>query len=318
MSGELSIHLEGWGGVRRCVDALHACQDDAERFLGRALEDFDALAGRLLSREEAWSFRQRSAEEELARQREELARDRACALERPETPPGSGAAEWDPEALWQALAPRFEELLEETRRDRGALEGICASAESQVQSLAAALEELNQARQTLAEVREDWTRAPAETAAPADEGAERFREELEAAQSQREALEEERTLLENELELLRTRSAELTEQLATQKRESAEQQRLWSDEMRALRGVLQGLTSQIAEAVDRPAPTAAPAAASAAAPVAKESPAALNKPSGGADPVLDSVMAQFEMLQKDLARRRSAQPRTERSPAEKG
>lgn len=309
MSIELSVPLDNWDGLQRCVRALGACQEDSERFFGRMLDDFDDLAGRLLAREEEWALRRKSADEELAlrRQRWEVelnrAAERSAAVANDVAASGSGR-EFDPDALWAALAPRFERLLDESQRDRGTLEKLCASAESQVQNLAAALTEWKEVR---------GTAPPTAEAAdsPDDDAAQRLREQLEAAQAEREALEDERAMMENELELLRARAAELAEQLASQRRDGADQQRQWSDELRAMRGVLQGLSQQVAQAVEKGASTPI-AAAPAGTPVTGTTPSAAvgesasSPPAGGADPVLDSVMAQFEMLQKDLARRRSS------------
>lgn len=119
-------------------------------------------------------------------------------------------------------------------------------------------------------------------------------------EDERRALERERAVLESELEAVRNRAAEMTETLAEQKRQMAEQRDQWAEELRRMRHLLETLTGRLAESPSRPEP-AAPAA-----PAGRPAPAAgPGSPGGGAgDAVLDSVMAQFQMLQKDRARRR--------------
>lgn len=118
-------------------------------------------------------------------------------------------------------------------------------------------------------------------------------------------LKQERQELELELELVRARSAELQETVSRQKRELAAQQMQVSDELKELRSLIaeQGehishhdpsatMEPSIRESSVRKStpPTPAPAASEEAA-----------KPN---DPVVNSVMAQFAKLQRDIAQRR--------------
>jgi len=123
---------------------------------------------------------------------------------------------------------------------------------------------------------------------------------LEEARQQQALLEQERGLLESELEAVRNRAAEMAESLAEQKRQTAQQHTQWTDEFKQMRSLLQNISGHL---VQRKAaagvPQSRPAEPATADAVAKSPPAAT-------DPALDSVMAQFEMLQKDLAKRRAA------------
>jgi hypothetical protein len=105
-------------------------------------------------------------------------------------------------------------------------------------------------------------------------------------------------MLERELETVRSRAAELSEIQAQQGRQMSEERERWSDELKRMRRLLETmaerqLVQSAAEA--RAAKTAAPMPAGGQQ-------AAPNDDRG--DPVLDSVITQFEMLQRDLARRR--------------
>ena len=113
------------------------------------------------------------------------------------------------------------------------------------------------------------------------------------ANDQLKASEKERTALEVELETVRVRAADLAESLAEQKKQMAEERAQWTNELRQMRRLLEkqadsaGHVSEVNHAVP-------------AEPRAREHP-----PSRSSDPVLGSVMAQFESLQKDIAKRRA-------------
>ncbi len=124
------------------------------------------------------------------------------------------------------------------------------------------------------------------------------------------ALELERCSLEAELESLRVRTAELADHLAEVKRESAEERVEWSSELKQLRRTLERQAELLADrlvAVQSiessagqyaPLPTTPSLATSEATPAVKIAPPPK-------DSVLGSVMAQFEMLQRDRQRRRT-------------
>jgi chromosome segregation ATPase len=116
------------------------------------------------------------------------------------------------------------------------------------------------------------------------------------AERQRASLEQERAVLETELETLRQRVAELTQTIDQQKRALAEQQARWSEELRPIRRLMEMIAKRLAKSDASP-----PAETSSGASGAEADKAA---PVG--DPVLESVLAQFEMLQRDVSRRRAA------------
>jgi len=114
---------------------------------------------------------------------------------------------------------------------------------------------------------------------------------------QQQLWDQERTILEHELETVRNRAAELSESLAQQKRDAEMQQNQWAAEFKRMREMLQEMACRMAEG-----------GAEAAAPAPSEH-HSRRGPSGPGepDPVLNSVMAQFEILQNDAARRRRTQ-----------
>ena len=114
-------------------------------------------------------------------------------------------------------------------------------------------------------------------------------------------LEQDRAVLEKELEGVRNRAADLAESLAEQKRLAAQQQTQGNAELQRMRVLLENLARQ--DTFSRPNHDIE-VSASPIEPVVplvpKQEP---HNPA--ADPVLGSVLAQFEMLQQDRARRRA-------------
>jgi septal ring factor EnvC (AmiA/AmiB activator) len=112
-------------------------------------------------------------------------------------------------------------------------------------------------------------------------------------EQQQSLLEKERAAMEKELASVGNRATEIADLLAEQKRMSAPQQGQWSEEMKQMRALLENLTRQIAESKRQVESSPAVKPLSGVAAVASS------------DPVLESVLAQFEVLQQDRVFRRS-------------
>ena len=115
---------------------------------------------------------------------------------------------------------------------------------------------------------------------------------MQEMQQQHGQVEQERRLLESELEAVRNRAVEMAEMLDEQKRQATQQQGQWTDELKRMRRLLEDMSVRTVR--DEPV-----------VPVEQQPVPRQPAPRRAADPALDSVMAQFEMLQKDLARRRA-------------
>jgi chromosome segregation ATPase len=172
----------------------------------------------------------------------------------------------------------------------------------QVSRMAAVAGELAEARHDLAsqcqQMRELHSAPPSQ-----ENGDDESRRQLSAMAERHASLEREHALLELELDTVRARAAELSETLAAEKRAFGQQQNAWTEELQRMRRVLEQIAERRDEVEVPPivAPLAAPGSKRPTA--AKE---AATQAAMAEDPVLDSVMAQFAMLQKDVARRRSA------------
>lgn len=198
----------------------------------------------------------------------------------------------------------LQQLLAGLQEERTSWREALADSESQKSGLVRMAEDLAAARQDLAEARSELREQRellSQTPAATDHGADpEIRDRLENLEQERLAWAEERAVLETELDGVRTRAAELADTLEDERQRAAGERKTWTEELRQLRQMLQTLN-------DRETPIA-----SAAAPAAPGD-AAPEEPEDAQDPVLDSVMAQFEILQKDLARRRKAKPASKTS-----
>jgi DNA repair exonuclease SbcCD ATPase subunit len=104
-----------------------------------------------------------------------------------------------------------------------------------------------------------------------------------------------RSVLEAELETLRQRAAELMGTIEEQKHSSIEQQNQLTEELRQQRKVLELVLKRMVELESLANATAK----------TNEFVAQTERADAGGDSVLSSVLAQFEVLQKDVARRRN-------------
>jgi hypothetical protein len=169
--------------------------------------------------------------------------------------------------------------------------------------------QLAEERQKLAAERAQWQAQKQRTLSDSPSG----ERTAEAAQEQ--------AALEEELETVRQRCEELAGTVAEQKRQIAEERAEWTAEFRQLRKILDKQSQLLAQRMDQhaPAPLAVvPAAAAHAPPNGSNGSNGANGANGsngnganvaaargGIDPVLGSVMNQFQLLQKDAARRRA-------------
>ena len=217
---------------------------------------------------------------------------------------------------------QLNQMLEESRQQRAEMKAAQeAATQIQAERLAGLTAELCTVRNEMALVREEIGRHESIQRSEADETARQhaeelagneFQEQLRQLERQQGMLEQEKQLLESELESVRNRAVEMANTLAEQKREAAQQQNQWADEIKRMRRLLEDVSHRLADAVPAATGSAAasaappPTAAAASAASAPYAATAANKAApSGEDPVLESVLAQFEMLQRDLARRRA-------------
>jgi chromosome segregation ATPase len=334
MSAELSEHLAGWQSVRSALTEVRAVHGEFRHFFSDVFDQLGAMLAELAGRKNQWEAEQRQAEGELARKAARLQEDRAALAARRECDgqdaPLSVEASRQLERLLEdaeqqraeirdaqqqfraelsrladaAGGTQLAQVLEEIRQQRAQLHNTEEAAQQRAEQLSEVGTKLADVHGQLVETRNEiaqrWTQleacqTSADQAEPDEELDERFRQ----LQSRQALLEQERAVLESELEVVRNRAAEMAQLLGEQKQQATAQQAEWAKELKRMRRLLEGIAVRLVEdqrfeGALRP-DSLQPAGAAAAGPAA-----------AGGDPVLDSVAAQFEMLQKDLAKRRAA------------
>jgi len=201
------------------------------------------------------------------------------------------------ESLWSELGERENELARRQsawRAEREEIEGSFRSRSA----------ELERERDSLARERQEIRERAEEGRPNGSSASDRPTEEIQRLEAERAALAQERAVLERELELVRRRSAEMAEELAHQSRHMAEERGVWSDELKEIRRLLEAMAQQRPE----PSPPTYQAPISPRADDVRPITSPKGAEPAADDPVLDSVMAEFEILQKDLARRRKHSP----------
>ena len=206
--------------------------------------------------------------------------------------------------MTEELAAARQDLAEAREEIRGQRELLAqvpaqdersaAVSESHGAELARMADELAAARQDLAEAREEirGQRELLSEVSLRSEGASDRETDVQMEQ-ERSAWTQERAVLETELDTVRDRAAELADALEEERQRAQGDRKNWSDELRQMRQLLQSLSEQKKTS-----------GSESVTPIPVEAEPA--EPNDIQDPVLDSVMAQFEILQKDLARRRKA------------
>jgi chromosome segregation ATPase len=302
VSVDLSTQLADWEGVSDSLAEIRAGNEDFDHFFRDVFAQFDAILSEFARERDRWQRERRDIEADLARRAVELEQERNdLRIERERIERDGVQYDGHAEAA-TAKETQLRERLQDIDRERASLRETLDAAKKHAEQLAEVSAQVGIARDELARTRLDLeqqrsrldaARSDVTTSGPD----EKTLEQLHAAQAERDAAVHERMLLEAELETLRCRTAELAESLEEQKRRASDQQTQWVGELRQQRALLATLATRLTEqklaAVQPPAATRGASRAASG---------------GDGDPALESVLAQFEMLQKDVARRRVATP----------
>jgi chromosome segregation ATPase len=266
---ELTANIGGWEQIKSALDEIRACHEESLNFFSGVFDQFDSLCGSLLSREQ-------QIEKQTAKQQDNIL-----------------ASDPVEDNRWELLLKEFEE-------DRAELRGTQQTVKQQIAQLTAVADDLAMARNEFQTVRgelarhsEELTTVRSQTLAASQEAELSIKNKILDMEQQQSLLEKERAVMETELESVRSRAMEISELLAEQKRMSVPQQSQWADELQQMRTLLETLTRQITETKRQ----------SESSPVVKPSSGVAAVALG--DPVLESVLAQFEILQQDRFSRHS-------------
>jgi len=305
------------GVIRSCLAEIGAAHEECVRFFLEVFDQFESMAGQLAARQQAWLVRRKEEEEDFRRRQTALEQQRAeLAARQEQILKESSQVRAESAAAAAEESTRFAQAMAEAQQERSALRDAVQTALGDVARLGQVAQDLTATREELTLVREEmhkqqsaWeaacqTAAPAPPPPPADGAPEK----IESLGKELAAMERERAVLETELEAVRNRAAEMAEALESQRRQSAEERALWTEELKRLRGLMEALAERQAEEERPPAtvPMVRAGACPANPPQEAAAPAPAAGPTADPDPLLNSVMAQFQMLQKDLARRRKS------------
>lgn len=289
-----------WTPVASSLAEISASNEELEGFLGGVFEDLEGLFGDFLRQQKALQLERQRMEAEMTERQAELERQRAeiAALR---------------EGLLADIRAEVNQAVTASVCREGLLEKVVADFQQDRQAFQTALDEAraqwSQAAQTQAEIAElrselrQWLEQQAKRQAQsADaEPADALKEQIRRLEKEREVMERERATLEAELETVRARAAELAETLDQQKRQVAEERARWTEEIRRFRQIVELMSASRGEKRASGIPSGPPPTSG---------PGAETAPSGSRlpDAALDSIIAQFELLQKDVARRRKRPP----------
>lgn len=313
MSAAPSALSADWDRVRKSLAVICVSHEELDRFFTSTFDQLEALSGELLQRQRAFLAEREQTEREMERQAALLEQQRASLTVQFEQVVQDSQA-----ASAAAIAPEarqeLQRMLEETAQQRATLHNAQQVVEAQATRLAELTDKLLQSQRELVQAQGEIQRQrdaleSARTTAPSGNAAEdaasgTLREQLQHLEQERASLTQERTLLEAELDSVRSRAAELAESLSQHQRQMAEDRAQWAEELKSLRRVVERLAQQTPERETVSVASTATVSPAACTPRPEAS-------GSGADPVLDSVMAQFAMLQKDLSQRRKANAHAE-------
>ncbi len=307
MTAESPLPTIDAAALQETMGQICAGHDHLERFLRDVFCNLSGLADEFARQQRLVAADCETREAEFRRREEQLGRQREQLESMFQRTQDLAAQVSAPLAVNPEAAAQFERILSGVEQQRSAIASALETAGSHSSQLSQVVEELAAARRDLAQSRQEILaqREWLERIPPEENGSEAaaMRQRLADLEQQRGAWSQERAVLETELDCVRNRAAELTDALEEERRRVAEERKGWAEELRRMRRLLETLA-------DRPSPPATPRGGM---PPVQASPAIagsrLSEEADSAnDPVLDSVMAQFEILQKDLARRRKARP----------
>jgi chromosome segregation ATPase len=289
VANDLRDPSDGVESADIALDEFRATQDEFTDFFGEVFDQLQALSLELFARHKCLeiSSEQKSASEEtLGGFREELHRSIEGLQQL------HGQLQADQQVTQQSwteiragykqflddhadlrevregfrrIADEFAGIKEDVQRERTGLHELYASVENQIARLTTLTAELVDVQSRSA-------------------GDAQIADILEHTRQQQAEWLQQRAALEVELDALRRRTAEQVEALSEQKRLAGQQQAELAGELKRMRSLLEAMGSQV-----RGGPAAA-----------DESP----KPQPDENSVLGSVLAQFEMLQRDMNLRR--------------
>ncbi|MBN2218035.1 MAG: hypothetical protein JW719_11730 [Pirellulales bacterium] len=293
-----TTELDGWNLVRESLDEFREAHEDSGQFLAEWVDQIDSLFREVLGEYERWEKKRRKEQDDLEERAKRIDREQQQLAQQWARIEETRCPEETVVSLAESQA-NLQELMQQSQHDQTAFSEAIRAIQAQMSELTDMAGSL---RTTLRDGTEDDQGQLAELVS----AKEQLQAEIATIREERDALRGERSLLEVELENVRRRVVELADSLDQQRRTAAEQESYWRGEFHRQCDLVERLASKwtgamTAMSAERPA-AATPVAPAAAADVAQRSRSEGN--GNERDLALESVRAQFELLQKEATRRR--------------
>jgi chromosome segregation ATPase len=293
---ELAEEIAGWERIKGALNEIGACHAETMSFFTDVFDQLESLYGSLLDRErQAVPSAEARADNGLAEQSAEDGR-------------------------WDALRREFAADCEQLRRAQEGMGEKIDRLTAVADDLAARRDEFETVRSEIARHNEEMAALRSQMQAAQQDVEASLKNKMLDLDQQQSLLEKDRALMEAGLESVCSRATEMGELLDEHKRVAAEQESNWVEEIQQMRSMLESLANhaeedkrQIEEEQHRAEQDKRQAmqerrqtdyerrAADSSVPKAPVGVAGVAM----ADPVLESVLAQFEILQQDRHSRRS-------------
>lgn len=268
MVAELTENFAGWERIKIALDEIRACHEETLSFFTGVFDQLDVLCGSLLSREQ-W-------QKQAAARRE-----------------GALASDTTEDSSRDLLLKEFGEDQAELHNTQQVVQEQIAQLTSMTDDLAATRNEFQSVHGELVRHSQELEAVRTQTLAASQEVEVSIKNKIHDMEQGQSWLEKEREVMEAELELVRSRAAEMAELLAERKQSDDPRQNQWVEELGQMRTLLESLTALIVESKKQPD------AVSPVKPPTGVAAVAMN------DPILESVLAQFEILRQDRVLRRA-------------
>lgn len=290
--------LDGWNLVRESLDEFREAHEDSGRFLAEWVDQIDSLFREQLGEYERWEKQRRQEQGDLEEQAKRIDREQQKLAQQWARIEEARCPDEMVVSLGESQA-NLQELMEQSHDDQTAFGEAIRAIQAQMSELTDMAGSL---RTTLRDGVGDDQGQIAELVSAKD----RLQAEMASIREERDALRGERSLLEVELDNVRQRVIEMADSLDQQRRTAAEQESYWRGEFHRQCDLVERLASKWTGAMTA-MPTEPPAAAAPVAPAAAADVALRDRSEDKAnerDMALESVRAQFELLQKEATRRR--------------
>jgi hypothetical protein len=277
--------------VQNAFDDLRAMPDDFAKFLGETFDQLESLSLELFARHKCLELSSQCRTDSASDGAELRQQFQQCLDGLSDLKTHVGAAFDEAAKMRSELSTALKQHLQDHAHGGESHEDLGRIAE-ELQAIRQAAEqdrvESKQKQKGLEEHLQRLENTLAETASAqsSDGNDEQLALALETNQRQQAAWQQERAAIEAKLESERQRNTQQNEALAEQRRLAAEQQAAMTGELKRMRSLIELLSTQMQQPA-APQPTDA-----------KQSQSSENA-------ALESVLAQFEMLQRDLAQRRT-------------